>query len=300
MTRIVYVNGRYCRYAEAMVHVEDRGFQFSDGVYEVCEVRAGQLIDERRHVDRLHRSMDELSMHPPMTRRALGVVLRETVRRNRVRTGFVYIQVTRGVAIRDFAFPPDDTPPTVVCIARGKSSSSAERKAAKGIRVVTMPDIRWRRVDIKTVALLPNALARQTALDAGAEEAWLVDDAGYVTEGASCNAWIVSENGDLITRPANSGILRGITRTVLVELVGKQGLNLVERAFTVQEAGAAKEAFNTSATGLVMPVVAIDGKPVGDGRPGPLTLKFRRIFHDFAETSSHDSLLNEPEALKGR
>jgi D-alanine transaminase len=285
MTRIVYVNGYYHPYDEAGVHAEDRGFLFADGVYEVCEVRAGRLIDERRHIDRLHRSMSELRMTAPMSARALGVILRETVRRNRVRDGLVYLQVTRGAAKRDFAFPPEGTPASVVCFARGKSVASAEKRAAKGIGVITLPDIRWKRVDIKTVALLPNALARQAAIDGGAGEAWLVDEAGYVTEGASCNAWIVSAGGELITRSADAGILRGITRTVVIELVAKQGLNLVERAFTVSEAKAAKEAFNTSATGLIMPVVAIDGTAIGEGKPGPLTMELRRSFHDFAETS---------------
>lgn len=285
MTRIVYVNGYYHPYDQAGIHAEDRGFLFADGVYEVCEVRAGRLVDERRHIDRLHRSMSELRMKAPMSARALGVIMHETVRRNRVRDGLVYLQVTRGAAKRDFAFPPDDTPASVVCFARSKSLASAEKRAAKGLSVITVPDIRWKRVDIKTVALLPNALARQAAIDAGAGEAWLVDEEGYVTEGASCNAWIVSADNELITRSADSGILRGITRTVVIELIAKQGLNLVERAFAVSEAKAAKEAFNTSATGLVMPVVAIDGTTVGEGKPGPLTMELRRSFHDFAEIS---------------
>jgi D-alanine transaminase len=273
------------------VHVEDRGFQFADGVYEVCEIRGGALIDERRHIDRLHRSMSELNMAPPMDRRALGVVLRETVRRNRVRNGMVYLQVTRGAAKRDFAFPPADTPATVVCIARSSKRLAGERRAAKGIRVVTMPDIRWRRPDIKTIALLPNALARQAAYDAGADEAWLVDDEGFVTEGASCNAWIITANDEMVTRPAETGILRGITRTVLVETIAGEGLSLVERAFTVSEAKQAKEAFNSSATGVIMPVIAIDGAPIGGGQPGPIAMRLRQVFHDYAESSSGAALL---------
>lgn len=291
MSRIVYVNGAYLPYMQATVHVEDRGFQFADGVYEVCEIRGGALIDERRHIDRLHRSMSELNMAPPMDRRALGVVLRETVRRNRVRDGMVYIQVTRGAAKRDFAFPPADTPATVVCIARPSKRLRVERRAAKGLRVVTMPDIRWRRPDIKTIALLPNALARQAAYDAGADEAWLVDDQGFVTEGASCNAWIITANDEMVTRPAETGILRGITRTVLVELIAGEGLSLVERAFTVSEAKQAKEAFNSSATGVIMPVIAIDGAPIGGGQPGPIAMRLRQVFHDYAESSSGGALL---------
>jgi D-alanine transaminase len=291
MTRIVYVDGCYCPYDQASVHVEDRGFQFGDGVYEVCEVRGRQLVDERRHIDRLHRSMNELRMRPPMSRRALGVIMRETVRRNRVSDGLVYLQITRGAAARDFAFPPPDTPATVVCYARSKSPAAAGRRAGRGIRVVTMPDIRWRRPDIKTVSLLPNALARQAALDAGAEEAWLLDDQGFVTEGASSNAWILTERDELVTRPADSGILRGITRTVLVDLIAERGLTFVERPFSVAEAKAAKEAFNSSATGVVMPVVAIDGVSIGEGKPGPLTLELRRLFHQFAERSPIQKLL---------
>jgi D-alanine transaminase len=235
--------------------------------------------------------MNELRMQPPVSRRALGVIMRETVRRNRVHNGLVYLQITRGAAKRDFAFPPADIAATIVCYARSKSPAAAERRAARGIRVVTMPDIRWRRPDIKTVSLLPNALARQAAQDAGAEEAWLVDDDGFVTEGASSNAWILTENDELVTRPATARILRGITRTVLIELIAEQGLNLVERPFTVNEAQSAKQAFNTSATGVVMPVIAIDGVPIGDGRPGALTLTLRRLFGDYAERSPAEALL---------
>lgn len=285
MTRIVYVNGVYQPYHDACVHVEDRGFQFADGVYEVCEVRDGHLIDERRHIDRLHRSLNELRMKAPMTRRALGFVMRETIRRNKVRNGAVYVQVTRGAAKRDFQFPAEDTEPTLVCYAIGLSRRKSEERAANGISVITTPDIRWKRVDIKTVGLLPNALARQAALDAGAQEAWMVDDQGFITEGASCNAWIVSQEGELITRSANAGILRGITRTVVMDLILNGGLNFKEKSFTVEEAISAKEAFNTSATGLVMPVVAIDGVKIGDGKPGPVSQKIRRLFHDFAEES---------------
>lgn len=286
MTRVVYVNGVYQPYSDACVHVEDRGFQFADGVYEVCEVREGILIDERRHIDRLHRSLNELRMRAPMTRRALGLIMREVIRRNKVTNGSVYVQVTRGVAKRDFHFPSDETVPTLVCYGINISRKAAEKRAANGISVVTMPDIRWKRVDIKTVALLPNALARQAALDAGAQEAWMVDQDGYVTEGASCNAWIFSQNDELITRSADGAILRGITRSVVMDLIRKEGLKFMEKSFTVDEVKSAKEAFNTSATGLVMPVIAVDGVKIGDGRPGPIAQKIRRLFHDFAEKSS--------------
>ncbi len=217
--------------------------------------------------------------------------MRETVRRNRVRDGHLYLQITRGAAKRDFAFPPPETRPTLVCYARSKSPAARERRASRGIGVITLPDIRWRRPDIKSIALLPNALARQQAEDAGAQEAWLVDDEGFVTEGAACNAWIVTADDDIITRPAESGILRGVTRTVLVEGLRAEGLRFVERPFTVAEARAAKEAFNSSAVALVMPVVSIDGRPVGEGVPGPVALRLRQLFHGWAEPSPARSLL---------
>jgi len=286
MARVVYVNGTYQPYGDALVHVEDRGFQFADGVYEVCEVREGSLIDERRHIDRLHRSMAELRIPEPMSRAALGVVMHETLRRNRVRHGHLYLQVTRGAARRDFAFPPAGTAPTVVCYAQAKSAAARERRASRGISVITTLDIRWRRPDIKSVSLLPNALARQKAEDAGAQEAWLVDDNGFVTEGAACNAWIVTADDEIITRPAESGILRGVTRTVLIEGLRAEGMKFVERPFTVAEALGAKEAFNSSAVGLIIPVISIDGRPVGEGQPGPVATRLRQLFHSWAEGSS--------------
>jgi D-alanine transaminase len=283
MSRIAYVNGRYLPRREAMVHVEDRGYQFSDGVYEVCEVRDGRMVDERRHVARLQRSLDELRMRMPMSPAALGIVLRETIRRNRVRDGIVYLQITRGVARRDHAFPPPGTAPGVVVTARSLDLAGNERTAAEGIAVITLPDNRWARVDIKSVALLPNVLAKQAARDQGAREAWFVDAEGRVTEGASTNAWIVTGAGKVVTRPADSGILRGITRAVLIEAIKAQGLEFEERAFTVQEAKDAREAFITAASQIVMPVVRIDGRSVGNGRPGPVALALRRTFHRHAE-----------------
>ncbi len=291
MTRIVYVNGAYRPYSDAAIHAEDRGYQFADGVYEVCEVRNGSLVDERRHMRRLRRSLSELHMDLPMGNRSLGVILRETVRRNRVKNGVVYLQVTRGVARRDFAFPPSGTEPSIICLARSLSSSKAERKAAAGVSVITVPDIRWRRVDIKTTGLLAQSLARQQAKEAGADEAWLVDDDGFVTEGASCNAWIVTAAGKLVTRPAGSDILRGITREVAMEAAQRQRLEFEERPFTVEEAKAAKEAFQTSASGIVMPVIKIDGQPIGDGKPGGIAIALRRAYHEVAEISEPHRLL---------
>ncbi len=283
MSRIIYVNGRYLPYREATVHVEDRGYQFADGVYEVCEVRAGQLVDERRHMQRLVRSLTELRMALPMPLNALGVVLRETVRRNRVRDGLVYLQVTRGVARRDFLFPAAGTAPSIVVTARSLDPARSEKTAADGIAVRTVPDNRWERVDIKSVSLLPNVLAKEMARDAGAKEAWFVDVDGFVTEGASSNAWIVTRDGTLVTRAADHGILRGITRTVTLDVVAGQGLKFQERKFSVEEAYAAREAFVTSASQIVMPVVSIDGRPVGNGAPGLVATALRRDFHRFAE-----------------
>lgn len=286
MSRIAYVNGRYVPHASAGVHIEDRGFQFADGVYEVCEVRDGALIDETGHLARLKRSLGELAIAAPMDLAALKVVLRETVRRNRVRDGLVYFQVTRGVARRDFFFPGDDVAPTLVVTARSTNRVQVNAAAEAGIKVLTVPENRWPRVDIKSVGLLPNVLAKQKAKTSGAKEAWFVDADGKVTEGGSSNAWIVTESGVIVTRPADSGILRGITRTTVIDAAEKLQLRLEERAFTVEEAKAAREAFNTSATTLVTPVVVIDGVKIGDGKPGPLALMLRRRFHEFAERAS--------------
>ena len=283
MSRIAYVNGQYVPLRDASVHVEDRGFQFADGVYEVCEVLHGRLIDETRHIERLKRSLRELAIAMPVAEGALKVILRQTVRRNRVRDGMVYFQVTRGSARRDFVFPAADTPPSLVVIARALDRAKAQATAAQGIAVITTPDNRWERVDIKSTGLLPNALARQKAKEQGAREAWFVDAEGYVTEGAASNAWIVSREGTLITRPAESGILRGVTRTTLIDLARKDRITVTERPFTVAEALAAREAFITAATNLIMPVVRIDQTPVGDGKPGEFTLRLRAHFHEVAE-----------------
>ena len=286
MSRIAYVNGQYVPLREASVHVEDRGFQFADGVYEVCEVLHGGMVDETRHVERLKRSLRELGIAMPVAESALKVILRETIRRNRVRDGMVYLQVTRGTARRDFIFPATDTPPSLIVIARALDRAKAEASAAQGIAVITTPDNRWDRVDIKSIGLLPNALARQKAKEQGAREAWFVDAEGYVTEGAASNAWIVSKEGTLITRPAESGILRGVTRTTLIDLARKDRITVTERAFTVAEALAAREAFVTAATTLIMPVVRIDQTVIGNGTPGEFTLRLRAHFHGVAERTS--------------
>jgi D-alanine transaminase len=248
-------------------------------------VREGRLVDERRHMARLDRSLKELQIDRPMSSAALGVVMRETVRRNRVRDGAVYVQVTRGVARRDFVFPPKGTRPVLVVTAHGNNLAKLENTAAEGIAVITVPDIRWQRVDIKSLALLPNVLAKQAAREQGAREAWLVDKAGRITEGGSSSAWIVSRDGKLITHPLGNDILPGITRSVVIDAIKAQGLAFEERAFTVEEAYAAREAFVTSASQIVMPVVRIDGRPVGNGAPGLITSGLRRDYHHYAEVT---------------
>ena len=283
MSRIAYVNGRYLPHAAAAVHVEDRGFQFADAVYEVCEVRDGMIVDPTLHFERLERSLRELRIAVPMSRAAFLVVMRRMGRLNRVHDGSIYIQVSRGQARRDHVFPTPSVPPTVVMTAKAVARAKGEALAEQGIRVITVPDNRWERVDIKSVSLLPNCLAKQAAKDAGAREAWFVDRDGNVTEGGSTNAWIVTGDGVLVTRPAESGILRGITRTITLKVAATLGLRVEERAFTVEEAKRAREAFVTAATTLVMPVVAIDDAAVGNGVPGTTALALRHAFHDATE-----------------
>jgi D-alanine transaminase len=283
MSRIAYVNGRYVPHGRAMVHIEDRGYQFADGVYEVCEVRGGHLVDERRHMQRLARSLGELRIAPPMPPSAIGVILREVVRRNRVGEGIVYAQVTRGVAARDHGFPEKELPSSLVVTAKELPVAPRHRRAEHGVAVITVPDNRWERVDIKTIALLPNVLAKQAAHDAGAFEAWFVDGGGFVTEGSSTNAWIVNADGILVTRQAGRGILKGITRTVVFDIVGEEGLHLEERPFSLSEALAAREAFLTSASTAVTPIVTINGTAVGNGKPGPVAKHLRQIFDQAVE-----------------
>ncbi|MEM8813514.1 MAG: D-amino-acid transaminase [Pseudomonadota bacterium] len=285
MSRIAYVNGRYVRHAEAEVHVEDRGYQFADGVYEVCEIRDGRIIDQRRHLDRLDRSLGELSIRSPFSRRSAEAIMDEVIRRNRVRNGLIYLQVTRGVAPRDHPFPSPDTAPSVVMTAKSVPQTKGDKTAAAGVSVITLPENRWDRVDIKSVSLLPNVLAKQAAIEAGAKEAWFVDSEGFVTEGSSTNAWIVTMDGKVVTRPAEHGILKGITRAVVLSTIEGEGLEFEERPFTVAEALAAKEAFITAASTIVMPVVGIDNQPIGNGHPGTIASNLRTKFHDYAEKS---------------
>lgn len=282
MPKLAYVNGRFLPQAHAGVSIEDRGFQLSDGVYEVWAVFGGRLVDAQGHFTRLERSLGELAISPPMSREALTTVLRETVRRNRVINGTVYLQITRGAAPRDHAFPSPARRPTMVVTARKTDLAVAEARAAAGVKVITVPDIRWGRCDIKTVQLLPNLMAKQAAKAKGAFEAWLVDADGFVTEGASTNAWIVDQDGTVITRDLSNAILPGVTRRVILEALAEAQVKVMERKFTVAEAKAAREAFITSATGAAVPVVTIDGQKIGEGAPGALT---RRI-HDLYATKA--------------
>ena len=285
MSRIAYVNGRYVPHAAAHVSIEDRGYQFADAVYEVIEVHDGALIDEAQHLARLARSLGELMMAPPLGADALALILREVVARNRVHDGMVYLQVGRGVARRDHPFPDPPVRPSLVVTARAVDPAKGEAKARTGIRVVTVPDERWKRPDIKSTSLLPNVLAKEAARRRGAAEAWLVGADGLVTEGASTNAWIVGADNRVITRKADGAILKGVTRTTLLAVLADEGLSLEERAFAPKEAYAAREAFVTGATTLVTPVVAIDERPIGDGRPGPIVAALRRGFRAVAVRS---------------
>jgi D-alanine transaminase len=285
MSRIAYVDGRYVPHAHASVHIEDRGFQFADGIYEVIAVISGRRFDEPRHMDRLERSLGELDMAMPMSRAALCLVMDEVVRRNRVDDGILYLQVTRGAAPRDHAWR-DEATPRVVMTARRQKLPSPETVAV-GVGVITAPDLRWRRNDIKSVALLANVLGKQKAKHAGAYETWLFDDAGHVTECTSANAWIVVD-GRIVTRPLGNEILGGITRAAILDVARTLQIPVDERLFTVADAAAADEAFLTSTTAYVMPVTAIDDRAVGDGAPGPVTTRLReeylRVIGEFTGT----------------
>ena len=280
MGRYAYVNGRYVDHQQASVHIEDRGYQLADGVYEVVGIRDGKMIDEALHIDRLDRSLRELRIGWPVARGTLGFILRELMRRNSLRDGLVYMQVTRGVARRDHAFPTTPVKPALVLTTKNTKHLGAD--PGPGVAVKSQRDIRWERCDIKTIALLPNVLAKQAARESGAYEAWLVDEQGCVTEGASTNAWIVTSDGELITRQTDNGILAGITRHTLKALASSMQLKFVERPFTLAEAKKAKEAFITSATSFVTPVVKIDGDAVGDGKVGPTARRLREEYVRFA------------------
>jgi D-alanine transaminase len=287
--RIAYVNGRYLPHPQAGVHIEDRALQLGDGIYEVCNVIGGRMLDEEPHLDRMERSLHELGMAMPMSRAALKLVMREMIARNRIADGFLYIQVTRGAVRRDHIPPPAGAlRPTLIMTMRTQDLAALNQRLEKGIAVATQPDIRWGRCDIKTVQLLPNLLAKQAARKTGAFEAWLVDDDGYVTEGSSTNAWIVDREGTVITRDLSNAILPGVTRRIILEAMAEAQLKVVERKFTVAQALAAREAFLSSATGAAVPVVTVDGQTIGNGAPGALTRRIRELY--FAQTGVNTSL----------
>lgn len=287
MSRIAYVNGRYVLHRDAVTHIEDRGYQFADGCYEVVAVKDGIFVDEDLHLRRLHRSLDALEIVPPMSDAALKTVMAEIIRRNGVDEGYVYLQVTRGTAPRDFSFPKG-VRPSLVMTARRRVLADPDL-LTEGIKVITIPDIRWGRPDIKSVALMPNALGKEQAKRAGAYEAWQVDRDGNVTEGTSSNAWIVNAKGEIITHPATHAILDGITRQGLIHLIREAGLTLIERPFSVAEAKAAREALLTSSTNFVLPVVKIDDTVIGNGQPGLMAEKLGALFAAYAAAGGQDS-----------
>jgi D-alanine transaminase len=284
MPRIAYVNGVYERASEAAVSIEDRGYQFADAVYEVWSVFDGRLADLAGHLNRLERSLSELQIAMPMPRTSLLVVLNEVVRRNRIREGLVYLQVSRGVAPRDHVFPVN-VRPSVVITAKPVDRDAAARKAAVGLKAISMPDIRWGRCDIKTVGLLPNVLAKQRAKEQGAGEVIFVDSDGFVTEGGSTNVYIVVD-GAIKTRSLTANILPGVTRLNLLPLISESGIELREDSFTLEAAKTAAEVFITAATSLVMPIIAIDDHKIADGKPGPIACALREVYIERARLSA--------------
>jgi len=293
MARIAYVNGRYRPLREPQVAIEDRGYQFADGVYEVIMVVGGRPRDLGPHLDRLGRSLDALAIAWPMSRAALEAVLGETLRRNRLAEALLYIQVTRGTAPRNHVFPASTRPSLVVTVRRGAWPGEAERE--RGVPVITAPDLRWRRCDIKSISLLPNVLAKQQAATRGARETWLIDEQGHVTEASASNTYIVDRAGRLLTHPLSERILGGITREAILQLARADGIQVVERPFTLDEAKAAPEAALSSTSSWLLPVVAIDGTPVGDGRPGPVIRRLMALYH--AHITGEPAATQRPQEL---
>jgi len=276
--RIAYVDGRYLRHGEAGVHIEDRGLQLGDSVYEALRIETGRLRDLEEHLDRLERSLREIEMAMPMARGVLRHVMLETVRRNGVDEGILYLQVTRGALRRDHPIPKRQPKPTLIVTVHPLDTAAIARRRVEGVAVMTAPDERWARCDIKSTQLLANLMAKTAARRAGAFEVWLTDSEGFVTEGASTTAWIVDAEGRLVTRDLAHAILPGVTRRVVLELAANAQIPLVERPFTPEEASRAREAFLTAASAAAIPIVAIDGRPIGDGKPGPLTRRIAELY----------------------
>ena len=285
MSRIVYVNGQFVPETEAHVSVFDRGFLFADGVYEVSSVLGRSLVDNAAHLARLERSLGELGMDSPASPEEIVRAQEQLIARNELDEGIVYLQITRGPADRDFAYPAEPKPTLVMFTQRKALVDNPD--AAEGISVITVPELRWQRRDVKTVGLLAASMAKQAALDAGADDAWMVED-GLVTEGSSNNAYIVTRGGVVVTRHLGNEILHGITRAAVLRLSREHQIAIEERPFTVEEAKGAAEAFITSASAFVIPVVSIDGDTIGDGRPGPITRRLREIYIDSARASAAD------------
>jgi D-alanine transaminase len=281
--RIAYVNGRYVPHAQAGVHIEDRAMQFADGIYEVVGVAGGRIFDEEHHLDRLVRSVGEIGMAMPMEREALKLVIREMARRNRVRDGLIYMQVTRGAYRRDHAIPPAADRPTLIITARALNAALIAERREQGVKVITHADERWARCDIKSTALLPNILAKTDARKAGAFEAWLIDRDGFITEGSSTSAWIVDKDGNIVTRDLSHAILPGVTRREILDAAAEAQIAIVERKFTPAEALAAREAFMTAATLGATAIVSIDGHRIGDGKPGPVARRLQELYARRAE-----------------
>ncbi len=285
--RVAYVDGRYVRHGDAGVHIEDRGLQLGDSVYEVCLVSSGHLMDESEHLDRLERSLREIEVAMPMPRGPLALVMREVVRRNGVRDGLLYLQVTRGAVRRDHPIPASQPRPTLMLTARGMDVDGLTRRKEQGIAAITRPDERWARRDIKTTQLLANLLAKTEARKAGAYEALLVDADGFITEGSSMNAWIVDGEGRLVTRSLSHEILPGVTRRVIFDAAAEAQLPVVERSFTPDDVLTAREAFVSAATG-VLPVITLNGQKIGAGKPGPVTRRVQELYGRLAEKRALD------------
>ncbi|WP_417455815.1 D-amino-acid transaminase [Kordiimonas sp.] len=283
MSRVAYVNGAYVPHDEAVVSIDDRGYQFADAVYEGVTVRKGQMVDLEPHLDRLARSMRELAMAAPMDRAPMRFVFREVIRRNRISDGFLYIQISRGVARRDHAFPTTPIVPSLIVTCKRLSIDGVIARAAKGVKAFSESDIRWGRCDIKSTSLLPNILAKQAAKEKGGFEAVLVDSDGYVTEGSSTNMWMVRTDGTLVTRSTDDNILPGITRATLKKLAEEMQIKVETKAFTLEEAKAGAEMFLSSSTGCATPIVELDGHKIGDGTPGPVTKRLVEAYRAYME-----------------
>ncbi|WP_417449266.1 D-amino-acid transaminase [Kordiimonas sp.] len=283
MSRISYVNGAYVRHMNAVVHIDDRGYQFADAVYEGITVRHGRMVDLEPHLDRLWRSMGELRIAPPMLRRPMRFVFREVIRRNRIENGFLYIQISRGVARRDHAFPAAPLQASLIVTLKRLDVDGIIRRAEVGVKAFSEDDIRWGRCDVKSTSLLPNILAKQSAKEKGGFEAVLVDVQGFVTEGSSTNMWIVRRDGVVQTRSTADNILPGITRATLMRLARELQIKVVEEAFTLKDAKGAAEMFLSSSTGCATPIVELDGQKIGDGTPGPVATRLVEAYRKYMD-----------------